>query len=97
MNRAERRRIDRNKKKFEQIKTFTKDELEFVSENAYKYGMAITLMAAKEVLNLGEVRLDRVRMKMKEYEIEYFQGLKPFEKKFDEIVEYKGAVKHDKK
>jgi len=97
MNRAQRRQMERSKKKYEQRQTFTKEEVEGMNEQAYKYGVAFALQAAKEVLNLGEVRLDRVRFKLKEFEFEYFQQLRPFKGDIDEIIRYKGAVNNGRK
>ncbi|MGP9042125.1 hypothetical protein [Cytobacillus kochii] len=97
MNRAERRRKERNQKKFDQIQTFSKLEVESMNEQAYKHGVAFTLVAAREVLNLGEVRLDRIRKKIKEYEFEYFQQLRPFPNDIEEVIRYKGEVKNARK
>lgn len=93
LTRAERRRIERNRKKYDKMQTFTRQEVEAMNEHAYKYGVAFALIAAKETLSLGEVRLDRIRKRVTELEMEYFQNLKPFDD-LDEITEYKGAVKH---
>lgn len=92
LSRAERRRQERNKKKFDQIKTFTKAEVESMNEQAYKYGVAFALVAAKEVLQLGETRLDRIRKRITEFEFEYFTQLKPFHADIDETLKYKGGA-----
>lgn len=97
MNRQQKRQQERSKKKFDKRQTFTKAETEAMNEQAYKYGVAFTLMAVKQVMGLGEVRLDRIRLKLKEYEFEYFQQLKPFEADIDEVAEFKGAVNHAKR
>ncbi|MED3571934.1 hypothetical protein [Cytobacillus praedii] len=93
MNRAERRRQERNKKKFDQLQTFSKKEVESMNEQAYKYGVAFALVAAKEVLQLGEVRLDRIRKRITEFEFEYFHQLKPFHEDIDETLRFKGGSK----
>jgi hypothetical protein len=94
MSRQQRRQQERSKKKYDKRQTFTKAEAEEMNEQAYKYGVAFALMAAKDVLSLGEVRLDRIRLRLKEYEFEYFQQLKPFDVNLDEVTEFKGAVNH---
>ncbi|WP_332648841.1 hypothetical protein [Lysinibacillus sp. 54212] len=96
MNRAERRRRERGARKYDQVQTFTKSEAEAMSEQSYRYGVAFALLAAKEVLQLGDVRLDRVRKKIIEYEFEHFQQLKPFNHDMNEIIEYKGVAQRGK-
>jgi hypothetical protein len=96
LSRAERRRAERSRKKFDQLQTFSKKQVEDMNAQAYKYGVAMALLAAKNVLQLGETRLDRVRMKIKEYEFEYFEQFKPFTPEMETIGEFKGAVRRGK-
>lgn len=93
MNRAQRRQQERSKQKFDNRQTFTKAEVEAMNEEAYKYGVAFTLMAAKHVLQLGDVRINRIRTKIAEYEFEYFHNLKPFDKEVEQLVRPEGGNK----
>lgn len=77
MNRAERRRIARSAKKFDQRNSFTREEVEKANASAYEYGKQLALKAAKKVLKLGDTRLNRIEEELKRQEYETF--VKPFE------------------
>lgn len=60
MNRAERRRQERNKKAFDRRQTFSKAEFEKANEAAYGLGIQHALEAMKTVLKIGPKRKSKV-------------------------------------
>lgn len=78
MSRQQRRQRDRDLRKYETKSTFTKGEIERANEVSYRYGMAFALQASKEVLGLGDTRLERIREKIAEYEARHFGQLEEF-------------------
>lgn len=78
MNRQQRRQKKRSLEKYEKRQAFTKREIEAANEASYQYGVAFALLAAKEVLGLGETRLERLRQRIAEYEARHFVDLEEF-------------------
>lgn len=81
LSRQQRRDQERRSQKFNSRSSFSKEELEKTNEISYSIGVGLSLKAVAEVLGIGEVRLERVRTKIKELEFEHFHQLKPFDPK----------------
>ena len=94
MNRQERRQRERSSKKYDKRQTFTKKEVEDLNAASYQHGLAFGLYAASRALNLGEVRLDRIRKEIQRLEATYFaiDTLEPLPFDVQDIIKYKGAA-----
>lgn len=90
MNRAERRKLARNANK-ENTRLFTEEQVAVMNDESYRWGVAFALLAAKDVLQLGELRVDRIRKRIEEYEELYFRQRVPFDGDVYEIGNYKGV------
>ena len=96
MNRQERRQRVRSSQKYDKRQTFTKKEVEDLNAASYQHGLAFALFAAAKALNLGEVRLDRIRKEIQQLEAVYFapETIEPLPFNVQEVIRYKGALKH---
>ncbi|AYP68421.1 hypothetical protein HWB91_gp51 [Bacillus phage vB_BboS-125] len=94
MNRQERRKRERSSQKYEQRQTFTKKEVEEMNALSYQHGVAFALYGAKKALELGEVRLDRIRKEVLKLEGIYFDGssIEPLPFNVQDMVKYRGAA-----
>lgn len=94
MNRQERRNRERQSKKYEKRQTFTKKEVEEMNALSYQHGVAFALYGASKALNLGEVRLDRIRKEILQLEAIYFDShsIEPLPFDVQEMIKYKGAA-----
>lgn len=75
LSRQQRRAIERERKKTRERQSFHRGEVQQVSLLSYKDGRILALRAAKEVLGLGPVRLERVKERLEELENENFNEL----------------------
>lgn len=93
LSRQQRRERERNAKRYDSRQTFTKKEVEDMNAHAFKLGTGMALYAAKKVLGLGDVRLDRVRKEILLLEDQFIMGesLDPLPFDTYEINQYKGA------
>ena len=72
MNRAERRKKERQKEK---QKLFTEGEVKKLCTNSYRFGLDIAVKAASQVLGLGKVRIKRIVDKLEEIELKELNEL----------------------
>jgi len=72
MNRAERRKKERQKEK---QKLFTEGEVKELCTNSYRFGLDIAVKAASQVLGLGKVRIKRIVDKLEEIELKELNEL----------------------
>lgn len=95
LSRQQRRERQRAAKRYDQKTSFAKQEMEAASEVSYQYGKAFALYAAQQVLGLGDVRLDRVRLEIEALELQFFQkmSLDPLPFDIKEMNTYKGGNK----
>lgn len=76
LTRQERRKMERNAKKYDQRTSFTRDELERANEAAYAYGKQIALEAIKRTAGIGPKRLAAIEGTIAELEHSTF--IRPF-------------------
>ena len=72
MNRAERRKKERQKEK---QKLFTEAKVKELCTNSYRFGLDIAVRAASQILGLGEVRIKRILDKLEEIELKELNEL----------------------
>lgn len=68
MNRADKRREERNRKKYEKRQTFSKEEVRVMNLAAYLLGVQWALQATRDVTGYGETRMKRIASRVKEIE-----------------------------